>query len=390
MLIQEERGGSSNRVGMSARQSWFCAALRPWPPSTLIILFTLLAVLAIVFLAPVDPFSAEEIDEEGQVASRGEEFWQAVHFETVPRGAFEALRMSPDTVGTGDPRLVNLLKLTRYYFGSWMPIPNIKEGFGSRGTWKLQAVRGAATQSRFMECCVHIRIVDGKVFFRYGGFMGNAHQLARANGMVLALQTMVEKYGMQDLRVELLFNTCDFPLSSDSSLTINYAGFLIFSTFTTTVNLDVPIPDPLQLQKTESDTPEIPWEERESKAVFRGPSAVYHWRTGSLEATPQWRLHRLSDFHPALLDARVDSWNHVQDKHRTELMDQGIRLGSKLSATDKLKYKYELFLDGGFNSSSQFCDAILSKRVLIQQESPYYSFFSALRRPLKHFVETSH
>ncbi|CAI5932660.1 unnamed protein product [Closterium sp. NIES-65] len=130
----------------------------------------------------------------------------------------------------------------------------------------------------------------------------------------------------------------------------------------------------------------VPWEQKQGRAVFRGGMTNYHiampmhWR-----ASPRFRVHRMADARPDLLDARVMSG--VDVRWRESLEADGVRLGGRLKPEELQGFKYELDVDGG-TGSGRTCGILASNQVLIRQASEYYQFFDPLLCPMKHFLPT--
>ena len=101
-----------------------------------------------------------------------------------------------------------------------------------------------------MSCGAHIRITAGKVYFRYGNSISFWYRLLRHIQTVKMLQDAITHFNLTSLNADLIFNTCDMPLSFDSSQTSGLrSGFPVFSTQHLEGTTDILVPDPLDLQK---------------------------------------------------------------------------------------------------------------------------------------------
>ncbi|CAI5499183.1 unnamed protein product [Closterium sp. Naga37s-1] len=126
---------------------------------------------------------------------------------------------------------------------------------------------------------------------------------------------------------------------------------------------------------------DVPWEQKQGRAVFRGGMTNYHiamtmhWRS-----SPRFRVHRMVDARPDLLDARVMSG--VDVRWRESMEADGVRLGGRLKPEELQGFKYELDVDGG-TGSGRTCGILASN-----QASEYYQFFDPLLCPMTHFLPT--
>ncbi|CAI5967269.1 unnamed protein product [Closterium sp. NIES-64] len=266
---------------------------------------------------------------------------------------------------SGSATVRKLACLAHNYLRPWMGIPGI------------------------LSCSGHIRIVRGKVFFRLGAFQFDWYRMRRFVLTVKMIQDAISAYKLYSLNAELFINTCDLPTSkADSVARQDRAGMPLFSPHVVPGSLDIPYPDPVDLSKSYFRDVEdkVPWEQKQGRAVFRGGMTNYHiampmhWR-----ASPRFRVHRMADARPDLLDARVMSG--VDVRWRESLEADGVRLGGRLKPEELQGFKYELDVDGG-TGSGRTCGILASNQVLIRQASEYYQFFDPLLCPMKHFLPT--
>ncbi|GJP74137.1 hypothetical protein CLOP_g4766 [Closterium sp. NIES-67] len=244
---------------------------------------------------------------------------------------------------------------------------------------------------QFMSCSGHIRIIDGKVFFRYGGFHYQWDRLHRFVQSVKLIQAALHQYGLHRLRAEFFLSTCDLPKSFDSSLSGMFGGRPIFSTEWLPGTLDIIVPDPLDLSEDyqAGKDAKTPWESKASKAVFRGGFTNFklgpdhRWRV-----SPRYRLHRMTDLRPDLLDARVMRLL-VDDKTRNMAMNDGLSEAPKMGKAESQRFKYEVVVDGGAGSC-RTCGVLGSDQAMIRQDTPFAQFYQPLLHPWRHFIPTDH
>ncbi|CAI7823612.1 unnamed protein product [Closterium sp. NIES-54] len=215
-----------------------------------------------------------------------------------------------------------------------------------------------------LSCSGHIRIVRGKVFFRLGAFQFDWYRMRRFVFTVKMIQDAISAYKLYNLNAELFINTCDLPTSkADSVARADRAGMPLFSPHVVPGSLDIPYPDPVDLSKSYFRDVEdkVSWEQKQGRAVFRGGMTNYHiampmhWRS-----SPRFRVHRMADARPDLLDARVMSG--VDVRWRKSMEEDGVRLGGRLKPEELQGFKYELDVDGG-TGSGRTCGILASNQV---------------------------
>ncbi|CAI5482701.1 unnamed protein product [Closterium sp. Yama58-4] len=240
------------------------------------------------------------------------------------------------------------------------------DDMGAAGMVAPSLIKTISQRTRFMSCAGHVRVVDGSVYFRLGGFITVPYRVRRFLQTVQIIQRAVDFYNLAAVRAEFFVNTCDLPISYDSDVGGSRpVGFPFFSTRVVPGSVDVAIPDPLDLPEN-MDLPEnveVPWEEKENRAVFRGTASSFPF-----EDSQNWRSHPLIRLHRMEADG-------VAMVGRTTLT----------SDPPMSKFKYQIV--SGLPSSHQTC-AILSRgeQVAIRQATPYAEFFTPLLKPYVNFI----
>eukprot|EP00897_Mesotaenium_endlicherianum_P007967 jgi/Mesen1/7199/ME000371S06283 len=290
-----------------------------------------------------------------------------------------------------DPRVLAFAKLADQYLEPWAPIKGVKSGLGKNGMITPAALGHVARLSPFMSCCGHLKIVDGVVYFRYGGFFVTWYRVLRFVQTVRMIQDAVEMYKLKDLRVEFFVNTCDHPMSFFSSHWPGRAGFPVMSTELTADTMDIAIPDPLDL--TDAYTPDLklqtPWEQKISKAVFRGATTNFQLVNGNWGANTRLRLHRMTDGWPDLLEARISRWSHGNDKVIEAMEKDGLELGQYMNFTTMNTYKYQVVADGG-GGSCRTCGVLRSNQLTLRQDSPFQQFYEPMLQDGTHLMMLQH
>ncbi|CAI5460279.1 unnamed protein product [Closterium sp. Yama58-4] len=288
------------------------------------------------------------------------------------------------------PMVGKYLKLIHKYLEPWQPIPGIESGLGHTGFVTPEALYRLARQPSIMSCCGHVKVINGKVFFRYEGFWHVYYRLNRFLQTVKMIQDAIDVYGLTDLRLEMIVNTCDHPQSFYSSHWSDRAGYPVMSMGFTVDTMDIPIPDPLDL--TEDYTPDlstqVPWERKEARAVFRGKTTNFDMLDGNWGANPRVRLHRLSDVHSALMEAHINAWSHAKPAVIKAMAEDGLLLAKRMNFTQFNAFKYQVIVDGG-GGSCRTCGVLRSNQLSIRQETPLFQFYEPLLEDGVHWLVTT-
>ncbi|CAI6002696.1 unnamed protein product [Closterium sp. NIES-64] len=275
----------------------------------------------------------------------------------------------------------------------WTRIPQIRDGMGAAGMVAPSLVKTISQRARFMSCAGHVRVVDGSVYFRLGGFITVPYRVRRFLQTVQTIQRAVDFHNLAAVRAEFFVNTCDLPISYDSDVGGSRpVGFPFFSTRVVPGSVDVAIPDPLDLPDN-MDLPEnveVPWEEKENRAVFRGTASSFPFEDSqNWRAHPLIRLHRMAEARPDLLDVKLIGWSRdIDGDVRKRMEADGVAMVGRPTLTadpPMSKFKYQIV--SGLPSSHQTC-AILARgeQVAIRQASPYAEFFTPLLKPYVNFI----
>ncbi|CAI5537556.1 unnamed protein product [Closterium sp. Naga37s-1] len=279
--------------------------------------------------------------------------------------------------------------LAHRFLQPWMGIPGIKEGLGARGMIAPGLLNAMAKVGGVMSCSAHVRIVKGAIYFRYGGFEFEWYRMRRFVLSILMIQEAIRMYGLTSLNAEFFLNTCDLPASTAGSRASEKAGMPIFSPQGSLGFVDILYPDPVDLSMHyySENNGTMPWERKRSKAVFRGAATnfkinrPYQWR-----GSPRFRLHRMSDVRPDLLDARIMRLHAA--KYKDLLSKDKIVKGRAFNRSQLQSYKYELVVDGG-SGTCRTCGVMASDQLMIKQTSELYQFFGPLLCPFRHFLPTA-
>ncbi|GJD07776.1 50S ribosomal protein L4 [Galdieria sulphuraria] len=214
-----------------------------------------------------------------------------------------------------------------------------------------------------------------------------------------------------DKPIEFFVNVGDGPRITIDSSSGSLAGFPIFSFRTSSLHIDIPIPDPVEYgsngnyvwdefegnsvnghqafgnSNTSHVNSELAWEIKESRAVFRGSSSCFQLHKSNWYLCPRIPLAKLSILKPDLLDAGITSWIKLSPNLTNEEIESSLELGLRQTKThrEEARYKYILDVDGGLGSSRK--RGILgSGSVLLAQDSPWKQWYEPLLIPFHHYV----
>eukprot|EP00850_Spirogloea_muscicola_P024916 SM001763S03264 [mRNA] locus=s1763:217:1961:- [translate_table: standard] len=91
-----------------------------------------------------------------------------------------------------DPITERFARMVEDNIVPWTKVPGIDALMGSTGMVHKETLHRMGAYPQFMSCCGHVRIVDGKVYFRYGGFISVWYRLRRFNQSIKMLQVCAD------------------------------------------------------------------------------------------------------------------------------------------------------------------------------------------------------
>ncbi|CAI5988365.1 unnamed protein product [Closterium sp. NIES-64] len=336
--------------------------------------------------------AAREGEDDGKVP------WAVVVEGLLTTGAFS----------TSDPVTLAFARLAERFLAPWARIEGITDGLGKTGLIKAAALKAIATNPKLMTCVAQVRVVEGRVFFRYGSFLEDERKLLRINLAVKMIHEAVVTFELQTLRAELYLNACDDPHSYDNSLSSGRSGFAVLSSQWTPGVTDILFPDPLDLAYQPSYSPRagqvgearqerqglepLPiWERRQSKAEWRGRALELVLKEANWATSLRVRLHRMSDARPDLLDARLTMWGEKDGVDAKKLLlRHGVVLAEELDdVAGRRDYKYVLVVDEQIGTRDM-CRALSGPQAVIRHASGYTEFSDPLLLPGVHYAPVGH
>jgi len=226
---------------------------------------------------------------------------------------------------------------------------------------------------------------------------------------VVAHLTQVAKHGLSN-GSDFYFSTCDHPIIAPSTFLGRRAGFVAFCAHASSVSLDIPYPDPIDLQPryfpSIVNAPE--WRTRKEVAVFRGGNTNFVNFNDNHFASPRMQLALISKRHEGIIDAGLTGFNNIEDCKGNQttygcsndwnakccvpggsaavMRDLGLELKPPMTYSEVAAFKYVIDADGGLGSG-RLCGYHAKLRALvIRQNSPYFGFFGPLLHDMEHYV----
>ncbi|GJP46439.1 hypothetical protein CLOM_g5726 [Closterium sp. NIES-68] len=300
--------------------------------------------------------------------------------------------LTAGTLSTGNRLTLAFARLAERFLASWVRIDGITKGLGKAGMVKQIMFPAMAVNPKMQPCLAQVRIVQGRVYFRYGYFLEDARKLKRVNLAVKMILQAITAYDLRSLRAELFINACDKPVSFDNSLSSGCSGFPVFSTQWTPGSTDILFPDPLDLDfSPPAHAEHVPWPKKEGKAVWRGSGFEFQLKPYNWASSFRLRLHRTSDSRPDLLDARLASFGKDDlSEPREMLIKNGFVLAEELDEGQKEEaFKYVVVVDERVGSRDM-CRALSGQQAVIRHLSGFMQYFEPLLLPGVHYIPVTH
>ena len=243
-----------------------------------------------------------------------------------------------------------------------------------------------------------VRIADGNLYYRKIVNWKQTYRTQRMAWYLRLLYEMLKRDHLIQKNADFVIYVGDGPKVAADTFTTE-AGFPLFSLRTSSLHVDIPIPDPVSHGSNGrylwSDSGKaIPWNERMDRLVFRGRGSCLKMQADNWHFCNRVRAQKMSQEWPDLMDIGVIEWNQIYKANRmvvpptTETDIErtcGLHLVKSLDFTAQSHYKYILDLDGGLGSSRK--PGILSSgSVLFAQDSPWYTYYEPLLEPYRHYI----
>lgn len=285
-----------------------------------------------------------------------------------------------------------LSALVKYYLAPWTPINNKAEAR------KVTQRMLAAMELSYKGGAVRIRIQNGKLFYRKIVYWRQTYRTQRMAWYLAFLRDMLDT-GMlsRELKVDFVLYLGDGPKVAADTFTTD-AGFPLFSLRTSVVHLDIPVPDPTAFGSNGNymwpeEARKVPWEDRESKLIFRGRGSCLKMQADNWHFCNRIRAAQLSAENEGL-DIGIIEWNQlfgnaktlVDGPKATEVEEStNVRLAKSMDYLEQARFKYVLDLDGGLGSSRK-PGILASGSLLVAQDSPWYVHWEPLAAANRHYL----
>jgi hypothetical protein len=139
---------------------------------------------------------------------------------------------------------------------------------------------------------------------------------------------------------------------------------------------------------------EIPWENKEPKAFWRGsptgpaPSLTQIYKK-DFSTAPRFQLVYLSQHHPEKIDATFTSLQGLFSVNQSQI-EKTFPMTPPINPKDHLIYKYLPDIDGHSCCYSRTFWILASNSLLLKQETPYRQWYYKGLKPFVHFVPIQH
>lgn len=129
----------------------------------------------------------------------------------------------------------------------------------------------------------------------------------------------------------------------------------------------------------------FPWEQRDSRCVWRGAMTGGVFNEENFLEFPRSRAVTFSLERPHLVDAR---FNVVTQCENSEVIKEKFAayFSNSLPITDHLKFKYQLLLDGNSCAYSRFYWQLFSESLILKQQSDRIQWFYQALKPWVHYL----
>lgn len=200
--------------------------------------------------------------------------------------AVRALRPFPG-FDLSDPLVLELALLAHSYLVPWLP-----QGGHGPGRITPTILEAMSRKSKVVGGACHIRIVRGKIFYRFPDTVDKHWRFNRMVGILRMLNAAIRKFGLQNLSAEIFLNTQSQPMSFDSTSPVS--GYPVWSAKGRMDALDILYPDTLDLygRYVQSAPDKFPWGKKKSIAYFRGGANCY-----PLHNDTNWKPHPRFNLH---------------------------------------------------------------------------------------------
>jgi hypothetical protein len=291
-----------------------------------------------------------------------------------------------------DPRSAPLAKLIDHFLRPWHGLPlhdGDEQPLFSGPLWTDAVRRHAARALGYVSCAALIRVVEGRVFVRQAlNDITQWYRAFRLNATVALIQGALRRFPeLKHLRAEILYNTCDHPLTSDTSVG-GRRGAIMFSNSYSFVNMDIPVPDPMDFAEGYVSTANesAAWDSRVSKGVFLGVPHSFATDEFNFMTHHRLRLKYMAQEYPEVLDVYMRKYSvRLSERLIGKLQADGLEQDAHISDAHKASYKYLVIASGGIHSAS-VCGAFQSNQLAVIQDMAYGEFFYPALQPGVHFM----
>ena len=252
-------------------------------------------------------------------------------------------------------------ELAGWYLRPWTPLSG-RPAFVSQRMLDVMEVTYRTEAFRF-------RIVGRQLLYRHTAWWPQTYRLDRMNWWLVLLQQLIDEGRVTD-GVDALFSMSDGPrVGSDTMFQTSKgaAAFPLFTMRTSVTHVDIPLVDSVVFGSNgryvwDEKAKRVPWEEKLSKAVFRGSASCFVMHADNWHICPRVKAVQVGQQHPDLLDIGLTRWNQagkgtVMVQMYPPSTEAEIESSTNVTLVPPMKwmeqghYKYILDMDGGVGSS---------------------------------------
>lgn len=130
-----------------------------------------------------------------------------------------------------------------------------------------------------------------------------------------------------------------------------------------------------------------PWQRKKEQLFWRGAGSDGLYAIGNWNTFPRAKLVLSSYEKPGLIDARFTALPQMESRAAYDaLIEKTGALSCFVSPEDHVTYKYLMDIDGNSNGWDRCFWGLLSKSLLIKQESPYCQWYYRALKEGRHYV----
>lgn len=138
-------------------------------------------------------------------------------------------------------------------------------------------------------------------------------------------------------------------------------------------------------QQIEMENEKWPWENKTTKALWRGSTTGGWLSSLNWDQMARVRLALISKNHPEKIDARITGIVQCDPEIPNLIKSKGLT-GRVMSQPEHIKYKYLIDVDGNSCSFERYFWLLLSNSLTFKQMTPNIQWYYGALKPYEHFI----